>query len=416
MKKIKKIFKTYSGLPRAVYMLFIVRVINAMGNFVYPFLTLFLTKNLGMSKQLVGIYVMAGALSAVPGYILGGKLSDNIGRKKILIVSQICAAICLVPCAFLGNSIYIPYFLILSLFFNSVAQPANGAMVADITNIDNRNKAYSLLYLGNNIGFSVGPMIAGLLYDNYIEWVFLGNAIAIVIAVIIMYFYVKESIPTKEKMENTEELRNSNEKAEKGSLLAVLIKRPVLFTFALLSTVYSFVYAQFPFCIPMQINDMFKVNSAKIYGTIMATNGITVIALTTVATRITRKINSILNVACAGVFFALGFGMLYFVKSYPLFIFSTVVWSIGEILNTTNSGVYIANHTPMSHRGRFNAVIPLITGAGFAFGPAIMGRYLKNKNVIMAWPVIFILSICTSVGMYILYIIEKKTKAKRLDN
>lgn len=416
MNKIKNFLKTYSGLPKEVYILFFVRIINSMGNFVYPFLTMFLSKNLGMNKQTVGLYMMIGALTSVPGFVLGGKLSDHMGRKKILIISQIAAALCFVPCAFLGDSILIPYFLIASLFFNSVAQPANGAMVADVTNINNRNKAYSLLYLGNNIGFSVGPMIAGLLYANYIQWIFLGNSFSIIFTAIVIYFYVKETIPDKIKLEGNREIENVNEKAEKGGLVKVLLMRPKLLIFALLSIVYSFIYAQFPYCIPIQVNDMFKVNPGKIYGTIMATNGITVILLTTIITRITKKHKSIFNVSMAGIFFGIGFGMLYFVNSYNMFLVSTIIWSIGEILNTTNSSVYFANHTPMSHRGRFNAVVPMITGAGFAFGPFLMGRYLKNKNVIMAWPVIFWLSIFTSVGMYILYFSEKRQKLKKLDN
>lgn len=416
MSKFKRLFKAYSGLPKEVYILFMVRIINAMGNFVFPFLTLFLTNKMKMNKEVVGLYIMAGSFAAVPGYLLGGKLSDIMGRKKILIISQTTAAFCFIPCAFLGNSMIIPYLLIISMFFNSVAQPANGAMVADLTDISNRSKAYSLLYLGNNIGFSVGPMIAGFLYASYIEWVFLGNTIALLISVVIIYFYVKETIPDKEKMENTEVLINQKEKAEEGSLLAVLLRRPIILVFALLSTVYSFVYAQYPYCIPIQLNDLFKVNSAKIYGTVMATNGITVILLTTLITRITKKLNPILNVAVAGVFFGFGFGMLFFVKTYPMFIFSTVVWSIGEILNATNSGVYIANHTPMSHRGRFNAVIPIITNAGFAIGPAVMGKYLGSKNVIMAWPITFVLAILSAFCMYILYLIERRQSTKILDN
>ena len=61
--------------------------------------------------------------------------------------------------------------------------------------------------------------------------------------------------------------------------------------------------------------------------------------------------------------------MLFLAKTFMVFVISTIVWTIGEILSAINSGVYIANHTPMSHRGRFNAVIPLITGTGFALVP-----------------------------------------------
>jgi MFS family permease len=41
------------------------------------------------------------------------------------------------------------------------AQPASTAMTTDLTNPRNRKAAFSLLYLGGNVGFAVGPLISG---------------------------------------------------------------------------------------------------------------------------------------------------------------------------------------------------------------------------------------------------------------
>jgi MFS family permease len=403
---LKDTFKVYRGLPFSIYILFIVRIINALGAFVGPFLTMFLSNKIGLSNDIIGIFIMLNSFSTVPGSLIGGKISDTFGRKNVLVIFQGLAAICYLPCAFLGKSIAIPYFLILSSFFNSIAQPAYGAMIADLTNTKNRNSAYSLLYLGNNLGFSIGPMIAGFLYIHYIKLMFIGNTIAVLISIFIIYIFIRE---TKPQEENEKETVNEYEKAEKGSLIKALLDRPLLLYFAFLSMIYSFVYAQYPFCIPLQIENLFsKANYSVIYGKIMATNGITVILLTTIITKLTRKLSAIQNIALAGVFYGFGFGMMYFISSYQMFIVSTIIWTIGEILHTTNSGVYIANHTPMSHRGRFNAVIPLITGAGFSVGPAIMGIYIKNRRVIDAWPIVFAMAVAASILFYRLYIIENK--------
>jgi|GEM_PF-6649555 len=42
--------KSYTKLPRNVYILFIANVINAAGSFVYPFLAMFLTLKMGYSE------------------------------------------------------------------------------------------------------------------------------------------------------------------------------------------------------------------------------------------------------------------------------------------------------------------------------------------------------------------------------
>ena len=41
----------YRGLPQPIYVLFFSTVINAVGIFVYPFLTLYLTRRLGYRLQ-----------------------------------------------------------------------------------------------------------------------------------------------------------------------------------------------------------------------------------------------------------------------------------------------------------------------------------------------------------------------------
>ena len=226
---LKRLFKSYSGLPRGIYVLFFVRVINSMGSFVFPLLTLFLTDKLGLSAKEAGWFVSLSALSYIPGGLLGGKLSDIIGRKKVMIIFQSLAALLFLPCAFLGKSMIIPWLLILAGVSTGAVQPANSAMVADLTNSSNRKTAFSLLYLGINIGFSIGPILAGFLYKNYFALTFIGNAVAICINIILVTIFVEETKPsTEEQLEVAEE-----EKAEEGSVFSVLMKKPVVLAFAL---------------------------------------------------------------------------------------------------------------------------------------------------------------------------------------
>ncbi|MBZ9635048.1 MDR family MFS transporter [Clostridium sp. FP1] len=407
------ILKTYSGLPRSIYIVFFARIINSMGSFVHPFLTLFLTKSMGLGLKTVGLFLMMSALSSIPGSLIGGKLSDHIGRKKIIIIFQGLAALCLIPCAFLGKSIIIPYLLILSSFFGGAVQPANSAMMADLTNTENRKSAYSLLYLGINIGFSLGPLIAGFLYNHYLKILFLGDAATTILSLILVAVFVEETLPAKTITEDKviNDFYNENEKAEEGSLLNVLLKRPYLIAFATISMIYSFMYSQFGFITPMQMDKLFSAEGPKLYGSIMAINGVVVVTMTTIIAAVTKKLRPIFNIALAGLFFSIGFGMLFLAKTFTVFVISTIVWTIGEILSATNSGVYIANHTPMSHRGRFNSVIPLITGAGFAIGPFMMSLFIKNREVNSAWLLVFFFGILASTCMYLLYLNEKKKEA-----
>lgn len=404
--RLPRFLQPYAGLPRSIYILFLIRVINSMGSFVFPLLTLLLTDKIGLSPGEAGVYVSIAGMSYLPGGLIGGKLSDYFGRKKIMIVFQGIAALLLIPCAFLGSSMLIPWLLILVGLFNGAAQPANSAMLADMTNSENRKAAFSFLYLGINIGFSIGPLIAGFLYKNYLPLNFLGNALASFISLALLIFFVDESMPGKAI--DIQETNNEYEKAEEGSVLKVLLQRPMVLAFAVLSSVYSFAYSQGNFSSTLQLKQLFGDNASKVLGSVYFTNGIVVVTMTTIIVYLTKKFKPVFNISLAGLFFACGFGILYFINSVPLYIFSTVIWTIGEILNATNSGVYIADHAPMSHRGRFNSILTIITGAGSAIGPLIMGGYISRYGVRMVWPLVFGVTMISALLMFMLHIREKR--------
>lgn len=387
-----------------IYVLFGATVIIKLGNFVLPFLTLFLTNNLNFSERQVGFLVMIGAGFYVPGSILGGKFSDTLGRKKTFIISQLLASLSLIPCALMPNSIYTAAFLFLYIFFTAAAEPATLSMLMDLSNKENRNEVYSFIYMGGNIGTAVGPLVAGFLFNEHIRAIFYGNFISLLISVIVIWKFIKETAPhkTSEKIH-----KNNMEKEEKGGLLLALYRRPILFYFAIISIVYSFIHSQVLFMLPLSTNVVFGNFGAKIFGLIMTTNAIVVLTCTALINNYFKKYNPIINIVIGGLFYTLGFGILIFVKSYIIYILSAVLWTIGEILVFTNQSLVIANNTPISHRGRFNAVLPLVTGAGRAVGPAIMGHFIGLFSLTKAWLLIAVLSIIAAFIMYILYYYEK---------
>ncbi len=88
----------------------------------------------------------------------------------------------------------------------------------------------------------------------------------------------------------------------------------------------------------------------------MSFNAFTVVIFTIFVTGLTLKFKPIFNIIIGGILFAIGFGMISFVNSYPLLLVSTFVWTIGEILGATNINVYIAAHAPVSQRTRSNSI------------------------------------------------------------
>lgn len=405
--ELRKHYAHYSNFHSGIYVLFAATVIIKFGNFVLPFLTLFLTKNLNFSESQVGFLVMLGAGFYVPGSILGGKLSDSLGRKKTFIINQMLAALALIPCAFSPNSIYTAAFLFIYIFFSAAAEPASLSMLMDLSHAENRNEVYSFIYMGGNVGTALGPLIAGFLFNEHIRAIFYGNFISLIVSVILIWKFINETHPNGLVHKSSTIHKNTMEKEEKGNLLIALYKRPLLFYFAIISIIYSFIHAQILFMIPLDTNKVFGDAGAKMFGFVMTTNAIVVLTSTTLINKYFKRYNPIINIVVGGIFYALGFGVLIFIKSHIVFIISAVFWTIGEILVFTNQSLVIANNTPISHRGRFNAVLPLITGAGRAVGPAIMGHFIGVFSLISGWILVTLISILAANVMYIVYYYEK---------
>ncbi len=73
----------FRGLPKQVYILCLVRWITGMGSLVFTFSSLILTGLVGLTTSQAGFVAMCYAAANVAGAIVGGKMADYYGRKRI---------------------------------------------------------------------------------------------------------------------------------------------------------------------------------------------------------------------------------------------------------------------------------------------------------------------------------------------
>lgn len=401
-----RILDTYKGLPKNMYIMFITTVINRFGDFVMPFLTMYLTLKIGLSVEIAGIIVTVAFLLGIPSSILGGKFADEIGRKRTYLIAQGGAALSLIPCAFLKNPIIVVIFLLISTFFHGAVRPPMNAIITDILPPHQRQQGFSLNYLGINVGVALGPIVAGFLFNNFLPLLFLGDALTSFIALFLIWKNIKEIDP--ESLKDT--VYTESEKEEQGNIITALLKRPQIALFLLVYVIYSFVYTQFGFSLPLTTNAIFGSAGPSKFGFLISINAFTVLFCTVAVTTFTKNLKPLINISIAGIFYAVGFGMLGLVHSYYMFILSTIIWTLGEVLVVTNFGVYLANNSPSNFRARFNAIGSLSMSLGAALCTSISGKFIQEIGLNYIWVFTFILSIIGIVGMYGIYISGNKKK------
>ncbi len=400
-------FTQYKGLPKSVYVIALQRFVNALGNFVFPFLTMFMTQKMGLSTEVAGFWVLISSVSRLLGTTLGGFIIDILNRKTVIIYVNVISAAMLGFCGFLEPGMPIIYIIVITNFIRGISNPASSAMLSDITTPENRKESFSLLYLALNAGLAFSFTLAGYLFNNYYHLLFFGDALTSFLSLIPFILFVPESKPTKADIENVEHSDREQEKFVEGNVFQALFKRPFLVAFVVINAVISFIYSQHGFIMPLQLRDLFGIENGPIYfGWIMTVNTTMVIFFTPFILSLTRNYKPLANVFIGTITYIIGFGMMAFIHTMPMFFLSVSIWTLGEIIQSVNTGVYISNHSPINHRGKFSAIIELIRFSGSASAPAFMGVYLMTHSYFQAWLLIGGIGILCAIAIVILNYVE----------
>lgn len=402
----------FRNLPRPIWALFVVRLVISLGNFVFPFLTLILTAKLGWGADRAGLFLTLVQAAALPGVFLGGKLSDAVGRKRIILACQGAAATLFFICLAVGFAPALPFLIGGASVILSMTWPVMGALVADLAPPESRKDAYALLYWGNNIGFSLGPLAAGFLFHRAPGLMFIGNACVLSASIIIMAKFIPETGKAARASQKPQTRPGAVEEAPaerafKGGLLTLLRQRPTIILFACLVAVMNFVYGQNGFTLPLFLNEALGARGSEVFGSAMTANGLTVVLCTPLLARLTGALPALCIMAAASLLYGLGFGMLALNPGFLLIMVSTVVWTWGEILSATNLNVFVASKTPSNHRGRVNSLVTVIGNLGSLSAPFISGRIVKASGAAAVWPVAGIVASVAAVLMLGLWLYDR---------
>jgi len=385
----------YKGLPKNIYYLAIARMILGMGNFIIPFLVLLLTDKLGYSVTVAGTLAMGVTGTYLAGSFLGGKLADYFGHKSVLVFGELCGAILLILCGFVSEAkLLIPFLLFGAYFFIGLALPASNALVADLSTPKNRDAVMSLSYLAYNFGSALGPVMAGYLFWNYTQWIFLGNGLAALIGVLIVAVLIKVEHSDQQSIDS--EL----EKPVQGTVWAVLKARPRLLGFTLLCGLLWYSLNQMTMASPLYLSHIFGERGPVIFGQLMTYACVVVVLITPLLMKFTSSKSETISLAYAGVMFAVGYGLVMLFPNIPVHFFAWLFLSAGEVLLLTKEGVYLANNSPSSHRGRIQGV--LVTLRSLLVMPSfiVIGYSIDSRGYDFTWLSVISISVIAALGLY----------------
>jgi len=384
-----KFIDQYRGLNRDIYILFLGRVIGALGTFIWPLLTLILTVKLGYKPSQVATIMVVGFACNLPAGLIGGKLTDHFGRKKIIILSNVLMVSCFYINAFIPISSWTVVLFFVSSFFGTLQGPAYDAMLADKSTSDQRAKAYSLSYMGFNLGFILGPAIGGFLFKDYLWLAFLIDGSTSLLGTLMILFFVKET-----KMSEIKHTLNAYEQTQEGeSTWSILLRSKTLWIYLACSSLVGLMYTQTNFLLPIQLEATIP-NYSEVYGFMYSLNGLVVILATPVLTYYLKRINEVNKFGIAIFFFMSSFLVYAFLGNFVLMLFfGMIVFTIGEVINTIANAAYFSRRVPASHRGRISSSIGLIASIVGAMAQITFGILVDFLDYRLCWLIIISLGV-----------------------
>lgn len=400
MKKITNFFTPYRGLGREVYIIALSKMINAMGAFVWPMMSLLLTKKLGLSVEKAGFIIVIMGIISIPAPIIGGKLADSLGRKKIIIMFDFLGILAYIACGFIKPSYTLIYLITFAGTCVNIASPAHESLIQDVTTPKTRKGAYGLSYMAFNLGFALGPTLGGFLFERYLTWFFIGDALTTFIGLSLIFLFIKDEY-NPNKLEELDATR-VNEKGEEGSVISILLRRPLLVKVSIVSILYGFVYTQWSFLVPIHSALVFGDKGAQYYGFIASLNGLLVIIATPFLTKAFEKTKNLVSIGLGGVIYCLSFGTLAYATKLWMFFAVITAFTMGEIIITVATGTFYANNTPQTHRGRVSSILGLVSGSGYVVGTWISGKLEGTLGITMTWLIIAAVALISGLFMLML--------------
>ncbi|MCL4320123.1 MAG: MFS transporter [Candidatus Thermoplasmatota archaeon] len=321
-----------------------------------------------ISFIITGLFLGSATLLMAFVQYYSGILTDRIGRRTILVYSQIPAVVFYL---LIYYTVANPYYFVLllgswygTIIINSIQYPAVQASVADITSVRDRLSGYTIMRIMANLGIAIGPLLGAYLAYFGLQYIFLVSSAVTVVEIFMLYFLMRETYVPSDHIQ-----------VMKGELSRTYMKDRFFVVFIIIGvllqifmrqrgstfTVYTIVLQNLPY---------------MYLGYIWALNGILVVTLQFPLLRLMTKVgNPMMWRGVGTLFYAISFLVLTDSTAFLILALFMTISTFGEDLLSPTTQSIITTLAPDNMRGSYVGVYNLYSSFG-GFAGAIIGLYL----------------------------------------
>ena len=336
---------------------------------IWVYSAIYLRTNLGLSIFQDGLIITLGSAISALVQIYAGMLADKFGYKRFIIISVgLCAMLfaALVASPAIRNSaFYYPLIFMGVMIANAAQAPAANAIVSESSSV--KLRGFSILRIGNNIGWGIGPALGGfLIYGGNFYYLFMFGLVTTVVGFALSF--------------TLREVKATGPRAVQfhaGNRLLIVLSFVALLLFI--------VQAQETVTLTNYANILKGLNFNEL-GFIYLTNGIVVIGTQGFIYKASRKLGNYFSFVTGGLLYTFCFFSYAFFSTLPGFILATVVLTIGENFAFPAGYAMVSIVSKPENIGRNMGTYNAFISAGRAIGPLIGGAVLSlTSNSYELW-------------------------------
>ncbi|MGV3636328.1 MAG: MFS transporter, partial [Flavobacteriales bacterium] len=296
---------------------------NRAGTMVVPFMSLYLTKDMGLSLEQVGWVMSSFGAGSVLGSWLGGKLSDKLGFYDVMIAALLASGLAFIALQFVHGFMPFCVAIFFLLVLSDAYRPAMFVAIRSYARPEDRTRAVTLIRLAINLGFSLGPALGGMIIAGWgYSGLFWVDGLSCLGAMALMWY----GIPRKQAQADKAGSRSVANASPWSD-------RPFLF-FLLSVSLISIPFLQYFSTVPLFYSEAHHRSEAYI-GLLLASNGLLIFLLEMPLVKYCEEkgfgLHAILNFSV--VLFILSFAVLNVFPTVGFLWVGMFLMTVGEMLN-----------------------------------------------------------------------------------
>ncbi|EAQ99949.1 MDR family MFS transporter [Maribacter sp. HTCC2170] len=348
---------SFRGLSKEVWWLALITLVNRAGTMVIPFLSLYLTQNLGFTLENVGSIMTSFGLGSLVGAWLGGKLTDKLGYYKVMLISLLSTGLLFIAIQFLEGFWAICIGIFILMIFADSFRPAVYVALNAFSKKENKTRSVSLIRLAINLGFSAGPALGGIIISSIgYQGLFWIDGLTCVTAGILLLVVLH---PKKSTV--LDSIHHASPKsAYQDSKYLLFIASMVLFGFA---------FVQYFSTMPVYYSEIHSLTEFQI-GMLLALNGffIFVFEMPLIKFMESRPWSKISNIILGLILTGLSFLILNLISWIGVLTVGMLLMTIGEMIAFPFSNAFAMDRAKRGNQGEYMALYSISFSIAHVFG------------------------------------------------